>query len=116
MSLQALADEALTVSVPVEHLPYGIIRIAGTRIPLERVIHEFNQGETPERIVRNFDTLNVADVYAIISFYLKHREAVDAYVERRREQEDQTQREVEARFRKDGRRKRLLARQNARVE
>jgi hypothetical protein len=34
-------------------------------------------------MVEQFPTLDLADVYAVIGYYLRHRADVDAYVERR---------------------------------
>jgi len=51
---------------------------------LERVIESHKAGATPADIVDSFDTLNLADVYSVIGFYLKNIDAVEAYL---REQE-----------------------------
>ena len=37
------------------------------RIPLERIIESYKDGETAEGLVESFDTLRLADVYAVIS-------------------------------------------------
>jgi len=61
----------------------GAIRIGGTRVLLELVIHAFQDGATPEQITQDYDTLTLAEVYAIIAYYLTHRDEVDAYVAER---------------------------------
>ena len=38
---------------------------------------------TPEDMVRAYDTLLLADVHAVIAYYLRHRDAVRAYLKRR---------------------------------
>src|SRR5207247_1032826 len=58
----------------------GVIRVGESRVLLELIIHAYQQGETPEGIVDCYDTLNLADVYAIIAYYLDHREEVDRYL------------------------------------
>ena len=48
--------------------------------------------------MQSFSSLDLADVYAVISYYLRHRSKIEAYVRRRREQADEVRRENEARF------------------
>jgi len=67
-------------------------------------------GETPEEIADGFPTLALADVYAVIGYYLQHRSEVDEYLRRRREVADEVRRQNEARFSPTGVRERLLAR------
>jgi hypothetical protein len=38
---------------------------------------------TPEDMVRAYDTLVLADVYAVIAYYLRHRDKVRVYLKRR---------------------------------
>lgn len=109
-----LETEKIAVPVPLRKGEGDIIYVGQTRIPLERVIYYYNQGQSPEAIVHSFDTLKLADVYTVISFYLHHQEEVDRYVQRREAEEDEAQRDAEARFPREGRRERLLARQKQR--
>jgi uncharacterized protein (DUF433 family) len=46
----------------------------------------FNQGATAEEIVNRYPSLNLADVYATIAFYLKHQSEVEAYLQQRQQQ------------------------------
>jgi uncharacterized protein (DUF433 family) len=59
-----------------------------SRVTLHTVITDFNQGNAPEEIVHSFPTLNVADVYAVISYYLNYQDEIDAYL---REEEDRAE-------------------------
>jgi uncharacterized protein (DUF433 family) len=61
----------------------GTVRIANTRITLDLVVGQYDNGMTPEEMVRAYDTLELADVHAAIAYYLRHRDAVRAYVKRR---------------------------------
>lgn len=90
----------------------GAILVGETRVPLDTVVGEYEDGATPEEIVHRFSSLDLADVYAVISYYLRHRSEVEAYLKRRREQADEVRRENEARFPPQGVRERLLARRN----
>ena len=62
------------------------MRIGQSRINLDLVIEQYENGETPEELVRSYDTLVLADVYAVISYYLRHRDEVQAYLKGRKEE------------------------------
>lgn len=68
-------------NVPLYEAEGGAVRITGTRVSLASVIHCFQRGDTPEQIVQNFDTLSLRDTYAVITYYLSHREQVQAYLD-----------------------------------
>ena len=67
-------------SWPLTLDPSGRWRVLGTRIPMELVIQHYLADVTPEEIVEAYDTLRLADVYAVISYYLEHRDEVDEYI------------------------------------
>ena len=70
-----------TAAVPLRVEPEtGRVRVGDTRVPIDTVLYHYNRGVSPRYIVRNFTTLTEADVYAVIAYYLQHREAVDAYL------------------------------------
>src|SRR5262245_25931815 len=75
----------------------GAIRVGGTRVLLELVVHAFQDGATPEQIVQNYDTLTLADVYAVISYYLRHRAEVENYLIRRDKEAEELRRKIEVR-------------------
>ena len=99
-----------TEPVPLKLDSDAVIRIGGTRITLDTVVAAFNEGATAEEIAGNYPSLNLADVYAVISYYLRKRADVDAYLSTRRQQAKQTRQQNEARFDPHGIRDRLLAR------
>ena len=86
-----------------------VLRIGGTRVTLDTVLAAHRAGATPEEIVRRYTTLNL-DIYAVISYALRNRDEVEAYLERRAQDAARVQRENEARFPPDGVRDRLLRR------
>lgn len=88
----------------------GIARIGPTRITLDAVIHAYREGQSPEEIVSDFDTLSLADVHATIAYYLRHQSEVDAYLQEQEARSDEIQHRLEARFDPHGIRDRLLAR------
>jgi uncharacterized protein (DUF433 family) len=99
--------------VPLRIDEHGVARVVGSRITLDTIVDSFENGEYPEKIVNSFPTLKLADVYAIIAYYLRHRPEVDAYMEEGRQQAAALRREIEARFDPRGVRERLLARRAA---
>ncbi len=96
--------------VPLETDASGVVRVAGTRVSFDTVIYAFNEGSTPEEIVQQYTTLDLADVYAVISYYLQHHGEVEEYLTTRHQQRDEIRKEVESRFDPHGIRDRLLAR------
>jgi len=67
-----------------------------TRISLDLIVEQYKNGMTPDEFVLAYDTLDIADVYAVIAFYLLNREAVEEYVKRREEEADLLQAQIEA--------------------
>lgn len=105
----------MSLTIPLDPLPLriddtGVPRVAGTRIPLERVIRAYRAGDAPEVIVEDFDTLDLADVYTLIGFYLRHQRDVDAYLAECDRRFEEIRRQTEGRFPPDGVRERLVAR------
>jgi uncharacterized protein (DUF433 family) len=90
-----IADEP-TMTIPLRTDEHGAIRIGNTRVLLELVIHAYFLGETPEGIVDSYPTLTTSDVYAVIAYYLAHREEIDTYVRQRDEQAEQIIKDIEA--------------------
>jgi uncharacterized protein (DUF433 family) len=85
------------VSVPLFDDGQGGLRVTGTRVLLERIIHAFEDGATPEGIVQSYDTLDLADVYAVLTWYLRHQGEVDNYLRQRAEEAATIRRTIEAR-------------------
>ena len=88
----------------------GVFLIGGTRVTLDTVISAFNEGATAEEIVHQYPSLTLADVYAVIGYYLRHRSEVDSYVRAREQQRSAVRRQNEQLFDPAGIRERLLAR------
>ena len=62
----------------------GGYRIAGTRVSLDSIVYAFLRGQTAEAIAQSFPLLTLEQVYGAIAFYLADRDAIDAYLARRR--------------------------------
>jgi len=61
----------------------GAVRVGKSRVSLDLVVEQYENGMTPEDLVRAYDTLELADVHAVIAFYLRHRDEVRAYLKQR---------------------------------
>jgi uncharacterized protein (DUF433 family) len=96
--------------LPLRTDAHGVIRVGSTRVPLDTVVEAFLEGFTAEEITQQYPVLDLADVYAVISYYLKHRRGVEAYLEERQEQATQMRAKIEASSPQAGLRAMLLAR------
>jgi uncharacterized protein (DUF433 family) len=96
---------------PVREGRDGVCRIAGTRVSLDTVVAAFEDGATAEEIAQQYPTLALADVYAVIGYYLRQREQVQAYLRERQAQAKTIRTENEAHFNPSDIRARLLDRQ-----
>lgn len=106
---------SLTIStepVPLLRDSDGVMRIGNTRVTLETVIGGFLDGAAAEEIAYQYPSVELADIYAVIAYYLRRRSEVDAYLRRRQEQTNAVQRQNETRFDPSGVRERLLARRH----
>jgi uncharacterized protein (DUF433 family) len=96
--------------IPLEADADGVVRVGGTRVTLDTIVAAFREGATAEEIVYQYPSLNLADVYSVIGYYLQRRSDVEEYLRRRQQQSDQVREQNEARFDPRGMRDRLLAR------
>lgn len=96
--------------VPLQIDSHGVARVGNTRVTLDNVVVAFQNGATAEEIVQKFPSLDLADVYLVIGYYLYHRDEVAAYMQRRAEKSAEIRQLNESRFPPEGIRERLLAR------
>lgn len=87
-----------TITVPLHMDEHGGIRVSGTRVTFETIISTYLQGYTPETIHEFFPVVPVTDIYAIIAYYLAHREEMDAYLKHRDEEATKIRQEIEANY------------------
>jgi len=103
-----------TMIVPLQTDEHGAIRVSGTRVTLDTVIARYHQGDDPEAIHEGFDVLPLNDIYAVISYYLAHRDELDIYLKRRAEEAQRLREEWEAKYPPKVTKADLLARLEAR--
>lgn len=95
------------LEIPVRVDADGTMRIGDTRVPIQTVVYAFRQGDTPEQMVDSFPVLTLAEIYAVLAYYLRERETVDAYIQRQEAIAEEIRRENQARFPTEGLRERL---------
>jgi uncharacterized protein (DUF433 family) len=105
----SIANEP-TESIPLRVSDEDIIYVDDTRVTLDTVVEAFQDGATPEEIVYQYPSLQLADVYAVVSYYLRHRSLVEEYLAQRRQERERVRKQNESRFPPQGIRERLLAR------
>jgi uncharacterized protein (DUF433 family) len=75
---------------------HGAIRVGDSQVLLDIVIREYHNGAEPETIAHGFPTLDLADVYGAIAYYLRHRKEIDDYLDSRRQEAEKLRQEIEA--------------------
>jgi len=102
-----------TERVPLTPTAGGVVLVEDTRVPLDTVVEAFNAGKSAEEIALSYPTLGLADLYAVLAYYLHHRAEVDTYVAERRREAGALRARIESHFEPLGIRERLLARRPA---
>ena len=80
------------------------------RVTLDSIVYHFKIGSTPEEITDKFPSISLVDVYAAVTYYLGHREAVEEYLKEQEAAAEETRRFIEAHQDRVAIRERLLAR------
>jgi uncharacterized protein (DUF433 family) len=81
-----------TISVPLTVTEQGTIRIKGSRVSLDSIIHHFKLGATAEQIVQSFPSLSLGD----IAYYLTHRQEIEEYLHQQEIEADALQEQLES--------------------
>ncbi len=96
--------------VPLEAWEDGSIRIRGTRIHLYLLVETWQQGAPLEYICNYvYSSLNIADAYAAIAYFLRHQDALTEYFRKQDDAADQAMKEYTSRPEYQAEREKLLA-------
>ena len=68
------------IDLPLRTDQDGVIRVGDTRVTLVTIVKHYRVGDTAEVIHAGFPTVSLADVYAVIAYYLSHQADVDEYI------------------------------------
>ncbi|MCC6362641.1 MAG: DUF433 domain-containing protein [Bryobacterales bacterium] len=74
-------------AIPLSKDTNGVYRVGGTRVSLDLVVRAFHRGSTPEEIAQAYPSLQLADIYQVIGYYLKHGSELADYLEHRAREE-----------------------------
>ena len=92
-----------TTSIPLSPEPPplrmdegGAVRVGTSRVSLDVVVEQYENGMSVDELVRAYDTLTPAEVYGVIAYYLRHRDEVRAYLHRREAEATATRTALEA--------------------
>ena len=94
----------------------GTIRVGASRVTLDTVVTAYKVGESPETIADSYPSVPLADIFAVITYYLRHRDEVEAYLAEGELIAERVRRECEARFPQAGLKEELLARRAAKSD
>src|SRR5438552_14022346 len=110
-----LAESLVAEPPPLHFDADGVARVGGTRVTLDTVVGAWKDGATAEEIVEQYDSLRLADVHAVISYFLRHEPEVESYLARRKTEAESIRKENEKRFPHKIMRERLLTRHRGRA-
>lgn len=85
-----------TQTVPLTLTDEGTIRITGSRVSLDSIIHHYRLGATAEQIAYKFQGLRLADIHSAIAYYLSHREEIEEYLRTQEAKGDALQQQLES--------------------
>ena len=91
-----MSNVETTMTVPLTTTEFGTIRVGRSRVSLDSIVHHYKQGATAERIAESFPSLDLAEVYAVIAYYLANRESVQEYLRRQEAEADALQQQIES--------------------
>jgi uncharacterized protein (DUF433 family) len=101
-----------TEAPPLNRDASGALRVGTSRVLAELVIRAFQDGSTPEAISQRYSAITLADTYAVIAYYLRHRDELERYLEEREQEAEAVKVRIESHQGSlSGMRDRLLARQ-----
>ena len=93
---RTVAFNVQTEAPPIAEDASGALRIGSSRVLLELVVRAFQDGATPETIVQRYSTLELADVYAVLAYYLRHPNEVEEYLAQREQKAEQVRQRIES--------------------
>ena len=105
-----------TQKVPLTFWEDGSIRLKGTRLLLDMIVGAHQRGDCPEEIFEAFPSskYTVADIYAVIAYYLTHKPEIDKYLAKQENDAREIREKIESmpgyRERSDELRQKMLVR------
>lgn len=87
-----------TQTIPLTKWQDGSIRVKESRLPIDGIIYAYREGEIPESIFDSYpsEAYTVADIYAIIAYYLSNKPKFDRYLAKREKEALEIRKKIEA--------------------
>lgn len=97
----------MTLSITAEPIPLemnadSVVQVGRKRVTLDTVIAIFNSGATAKEICLVYPSFQLADVYVVISYYLRHHQKVEVYLQQRQKRPNEIRKQNEAKFNLQG--------------
>ncbi|HQU92169.1 MAG TPA: DUF433 domain-containing protein [Pyrinomonadaceae bacterium] len=85
-------------TVPLTQWEDGSIRVRDTRLLVDMIIYAHKRGLCPEEIYDSFpsSSYTVADIYAVIAYYLSHKSEIDSYLANRETESEAAWKKIES--------------------
>ena len=99
-----------TQDAPLHQDETGPIRVKGSRITLDTIIHCFQIGDTVEEIQDNFPTLTILQVESVIAWYFANQQGADEYLRKREIEAAESERQTRLEYDHVALKERLLKR------
>jgi uncharacterized protein (DUF433 family) len=104
--------DTLSIPSPLRLAEGGrVLRVGETRVTLDTVVSAYRSGASAEEIASAYPSLGLADVYAVLAYYLQNEVEVASYLARREEEARNVRKTHEQRAPSHSLREQLLARQ-----
>ncbi len=94
--------------VPIYSDEHGTMRVGSTRVSLMSIVTRYDEGDTVSEIHEAFPTLELADIHAVIAYYLRHRDEVSTAIQEERQRGQALREETETEFPDGGLREKLV--------
>ncbi len=83
------------IEIPLREDETGTLRVGSTRITLDVVISALKRGDSADVIADSFPSITLAQVYAVIAYYLQNQISLDNYLQKRALEADKLRQEIE---------------------
>ena len=83
-------------TVPLTQWDDGTVRVIGSRVTLDTLVHRFQVGDTFKEIHEGFPSVSLEQINLIISWYLEHKAEVDEYLEIREAKAEKLRLEIQS--------------------
>lgn len=82
------------LALPLVADDHVVIFVRGTRTPIDVLIYEYRAGATADDSASAYPSVRLADVHAVLSYYLLHQQDVDRYLEEQERRSDEQRQTV----------------------